>query len=372
MTAVLSVLLLGALGYPMVPPASMDIPVGASRHSTPLASEVVLVLSSGKASYVVGEGLSLTFAVNSIVDFPIRAGLDLNPLLGAAVLRCRRDANEFGKIPLFDRSRDIEGEPLVPLNPGDVRRFSFTVAVADRFAQPLRFLLDQPGVYQCRVNYADTGKDPNGLIDSNVITFSVVMPTGADLEAFGALNPEMACLEEVKTSCFVSPLAVSLADAFLTNHGTSTYAAAIRYGLGGYLSSRVPTGRATPEERAAWERHFTGDTIKPTLAISATPATLWPPDKKLVAISLGVTASDNAGTPAVKLISITCDDACSPATDVAGAAFGTDDRAFSLRADRKGAGAGRTYTIAYEAIDAAGNKTTATTTVVVPHDQGKE
>jgi hypothetical protein len=43
-----------------------------------------------------------------------------------------------------------------------------------------------------------------------------------------------------------------------------------------------------------------------------------------------------------------------------------------LRSERKGSGAGRTHTITYEASDAAGNKATATTTVVVPHDQGKK
>jgi hypothetical protein len=33
--------------------------------------------------------------------------------------------------------------------------------------------------------------------------------------------------------------------------------------------------------------------------------------------------------------------------------------------------AGRIYTITYSATDGTGNKSTATTTVSVPHDQGK-
>jgi hypothetical protein len=43
-----------------------------------------------------------------------------------------------------------------------------------------------------------------------------------------------------------------------------------------------------------------------------------------------------------------------------------------LAAKRDGANeAGRIYTITYSALDASGNKSTATATVTVPHDQGK-
>lgn len=57
--------------------------------------------------------------------------------------------------------------------------------------------------------------------------------------------------------------------------------------------------------------------------------------------------------------------------DVQGAAVGTDDRAFFLRAERAGRGHGRVYTITYRATDAAGNQTLATATVTVPHDRRK-
>ena len=49
-----------------------------------------------------------------------------------------------------------------------------------------------------------------------------------------------------------------------------------------------------------------------------------------------------------------------------GAAFGTDDRQFELRAERSGSGNGRIYTITYEAEDGTANKTTRRVDVTVP------
>ena len=54
-----------------------------------------------------------------------------------------------------------------------------------------------------------------------------------------------------------------------------------------------------------------------------------------------------------------------------GAAFGTDDRSFELRAERRQNGKGRIYTVTYQATDASGNSSTATATVTVPAPKGK-
>jgi hypothetical protein len=91
-----------------------------------------------------------------------------------------------------------------------------------------------------------------------------------------------------------------------------------------------------------------------------------------VSVTVAVNVSDDTDpTPDVKLVSITCNDACKPAQDIAGATLGTDDRDLQLRAERMGGGSGRAYRVTYSATDASGNKTSATTAVVVPHDQGK-
>ncbi len=107
--------------------------------------------------------------------------------------------------------------------------------------------------------------------------------------------------------------------------------------------------------------------LPPVLHVSASPSTIWPPNGRMVAIVVAVSASGAGGTPAVKLVSITANEPLGTG-DVQGAVVGSDDRTFLLRAARLGRGTGRAYTITYSATDTFGATTTATTEVVVPHD----
>lgn len=114
------------------------------------------------------------------------------------------------------------------------------------------------------------------------------------------------------------------------------------------------------------------DTTPPTLTVSLSPNTLWPPNDKLVPITASVMVKDDYDPePEIKLESITASETLA-AGDVQNAQLGTDDRQFSLAAKRAGTNqAGRIYTVTYSATDASGNKATASATVTVPHDQGK-
>lgn len=115
------------------------------------------------------------------------------------------------------------------------------------------------------------------------------------------------------------------------------------------------------------------DTTPPNLTVSLSPNALWPPDHKLVQITASITVSDICDpNPTVKLISITSNEPDNglgdgdTAGDIQQANLGTDDRVFSLRAERGGPGNGRVYTVTYQASDASGNTTTKTATVTVP------
>jgi hypothetical protein len=96
---------------------------------------------------------------------------------------------------------------------------------------------------------------------------------------------------------------------------------------------------------------------------------------KHVTITASITASDTCDpNPTIRLVSITSNEPSNGVgdgntnSDVLGAAFGTDDRQFLLRAERSGTKSGRVYTITYEAADASGNVTVQQATVTVPHD----
>ncbi len=122
------------------------------------------------------------------------------------------------------------------------------------------------------------------------------------------------------------------------------------------------------------------DTRPPTLSLTADPEELWPPDHSLVPVRLRWSAQDACVAKVrVTLIAATSsepDDAPGPEDgntvgDIADAEPGTADRLVRLRAERMSSGPGRTYLLRYMGIDSAGNATTMTAVVSVPHDPAK-
>jgi hypothetical protein len=89
---------------------------------------------------------------------------------------------------------------------------------------------------------------------------------------------------------------------------------------------------------------------------------LWPPNHKLVDITATITVIDACDhAPAVTLVSIVSsepDDGRGDgrtADDAQGAALGTNDRMFQLRAERSGLTRDRVYQVTYQAMDGSGN-----------------
>ncbi|MDD5056773.1 MAG: hypothetical protein PHQ60_02795 [Sideroxydans sp.] len=109
------------------------------------------------------------------------------------------------------------------------------------------------------------------------------------------------------------------------------------------------------------------DTTPPTLTVTLSPNVLRTTEK-MVPITATITVKDDLDpAPAVVLESIMVNEPFDK-DDAKGAEPGTDDRQFMLKADRH-LKAGRIYTVTYSATDGTGNKTTASATVTVPHDQ---
>lgn len=118
------------------------------------------------------------------------------------------------------------------------------------------------------------------------------------------------------------------------------------------------------------------DTTPPVIqSISATPNTLWPPNHKMRPVQLTVVATDTCGSVTCRVASVTSSEPLNGAGDgntwIDWALVEGQLKVY-LRAERSGRGRGRTYTVNVECADAAGNASTASVDVFVPHDQGQK
>ncbi|MBB6635779.1 OmpL47-type beta-barrel domain-containing protein [Cohnella thailandensis] len=106
------------------------------------------------------------------------------------------------------------------------------------------------------------------------------------------------------------------------------------------------------------------DKTKPTLSVQLDRTEIWPANHKMAKVNATVDASDGGGSGLASIV-LTSVASSEPGTEGdIDAQIGTDARSFSLKAEKD-----RTYTVTYTAADHAGNRTTGTATVTVPHDQ---
>ncbi len=109
------------------------------------------------------------------------------------------------------------------------------------------------------------------------------------------------------------------------------------------------------------------DKRPPQLEISVTPEVLSVPNGRFRSVEITGEVEDDTEVEDVYLASVESD-APGDAHDILGARIGSFDDELLLRAERSASGEGRTYRITYVALDAAGNRATATATVSVPAD----
>ncbi len=109
------------------------------------------------------------------------------------------------------------------------------------------------------------------------------------------------------------------------------------------------------------------DTTPPVIT-SVTPSitSIWPPNKKMVPVTITVAATDAVGIASATIVSVATNQ-----PDQKTQWQITGPLTVNLLADRNGDDKDRIYTITIAVRDAAGNAITKATTVTVPHDQGK-
>jgi subtilisin-like proprotein convertase family protein len=104
--------------------------------------------------------------------------------------------------------------------------------------------------------------------------------------------------------------------------------------------------------------------------LTVTPSIINANNHKMVDVTVSYTSTDNSGSSSVCSLSVTSSEPLNGTGDGNTEADWEviDATHIRLRAERAGNGTDRTYTITVTCVDAAGNSTSASTTVVVPHD----
>ncbi len=107
---------------------------------------------------------------------------------------------------------------------------------------------------------------------------------------------------------------------------------------------------------------------------TADPSVLWPPNHRMVNVTISYDVTDNCPLPPGScILTVTSNE------PVLGHGSGhtspdwivVDDHHVLLRAEREGGGNGRIYTITITCTDSGGNSSTEQVEVTVPHDQGR-
>jgi parallel beta-helix repeat protein len=106
--------------------------------------------------------------------------------------------------------------------------------------------------------------------------------------------------------------------------------------------------------------------VPPTIsALTATPNVLWPPNNKMVPVSIGLTVADDSDpAPVCQITEVTSNEPLGVSDWIL-----TGPLSINLRADRNGLGTGRIYSITVTCTNASQLTATASVSVVVPHDQ---
>ena len=103
--------------------------------------------------------------------------------------------------------------------------------------------------------------------------------------------------------------------------------------------------------------------------VTATPNVLWPPNHKMVDVTLNANASDACGVAVCRIVRVTSDEPADrsirsqsePDIEITG------DPTLRLRAEKNGGGASRVYHVTVECTDVNGNTASKTVDVVAPH-----
>lgn len=178
-----------------------------------------------------------------------------------------------------------------------------------------------------------------------------------------SLPPDVTASQNACGGTAVSLGAASATDA--SGAVTITHNAPALYPLGTTIVTFTATdgsGNASSGEVSV----TVNDTSAPSIDSAApSQSIIWPPNNQMVSIDVSWSISDCDQNASCSIQSVSANE---PA---AGDFVIVDADTVQLRAKRLGKGSGRIYTIGIRCVDAAGNVSTRSVEVLVPHDQRK-
>src|SRR5262245_11084010 len=141
------------------------------------------------------------------------------------------------------------------------------------------------------------------------------------------------------------------------------------WGIDSYAVNTFPEASPANPVRKILSFQIDGDIESPVIQdVVAAPKALWPPNHKMIPVTVAVAAEDNCSIVSEKIVNVTSNE---PRNDTGDGDTAIDwqitgDLSLLLRAERSGQGPGRIYTITVEATDQAGNKSAKSAIVTVP------
>jgi uncharacterized lipoprotein YddW (UPF0748 family) len=274
-----------------------------------------------------------------------------------------------------------------------------TTVTKNPFTFPVPNLDTPPRPFSEWVSALVTGKSVNGTVlyeDPNAHPAPVFADFATPPDMLWKSNPTLGYLKgfvKDENSNFLDASAVTISRV---NDGTSPtgrtsvqtqtdgggFYGGVDLAPGNYTVTFAPVGASpyttecTTQVRAGQVANFdvTIDRHSPQNSLSVDPASIWPPNHQLVAVTLSGTSTD-VGT-GLDQITIRVHDEYGQIEPVVGNVNGSGGtelswtRSFELEAARDGDDHdGRTYTIEVTTTDRACNSTTSSIVVTVPHDQ---
>ena len=255
---------------------------------------------------------------------------------------------------------------------GDIGAFEFRLFTADLT------LSSQPSETQVVAGHSFTYTvllTNNGPDDADNVVFSDVPPPGVTFTS---------CIS-TRGTCTISGGAASL------HVGTLADVSAVTITIQAMLSATVANGTLANAPSVTSDTHdpdtsnnsgsagsaiitTIADKTPPTIAISANPLSLWPPNGKMVPVTVSgtITDTDSGVNRSSGSFAVTDEyGTVQPAGPLTINLDGTYLFTVNLEASRKGSDKdGRQYTISVFAKDNAGNLGSSSIVVSVPHDQG--